>query len=288
MTQPMFDPLHTVEKSLDFNTFWTADHVCHAHQTEWRVLPYLVIHYTSESVYRCAYKEAGSTEERTVDATRGQALLIPPGLMHQMHLFQTCETSNIGIKYSMLGGMDPLSLYRLPLLVSADQASALKELLDKFAALSEVDNQLDIAVLSRKRALALELLAQVIELSEPLPDGRKRILAFEGLRPALDYIDAHYTEKVTTTLLADLCSLSRQRFSALFKESIGCPPHQYILRLRIEEAMSLLGFSDLPVADVAEKLGFFDQPHFTKLFSSLTGLTPTHYRCAIRKEVAKV
>lgn len=281
----MVESLYMIDKSLDFHIYWSAHHNCPTHETEWRSLPYLVIHYTADSVYRCSYRKNGTVE--TIEARKGQAVLVPSGLVHQMKLFKSCETSNVGIKYTIFGGIDPLSLYRPQMLIDFAQASKIKMVLDKLAKVVEFENQLDIAVIARKRALAFELLSELLDNSKKVPEAEKRILALQCLKPALTCIDENLAENISTETLAELCSLSRQRFSILFKESMGCPPYQYILKLRLEKAMSLLAFSCLKVGEIASSLGFFDQPHFTKLFSSVTGLSPMSYRRKMKLEALK-
>jgi AraC family transcriptional regulator len=71
------------------------------------------------------------------------------------------------------------------------------------------------------------------------------------------------------------------RFLRSFKQSTGLPPHQYILRERIERAKSLLSSPGLPLTEVALRSGFVDQSHLTKAFRRLTNLSPGAYRKAV-------
>ncbi len=66
-----------------------------------------------------------------------------------------------------------------------------------------------------------------------------------------------------------------------FKKTTGLTPHQFIVQRRIEQAKVLLAQSNLPIIDVAVRVGFVDQSHFTTTFRKLTSMTPRIYRNAI-------
>lgn len=100
------------------------------------------------------------------------------------------------------------------------------------------------------------------------------------LRRTLEYIDAHLAEPVALADLAGLLQMSVHHFRHLFKQSTGLAPHQYLIRHRIDKAKALLTHPDLSIGEIALRLGFRTQSHFTWHFHRLTGLTPTAYRKA--------
>jgi YesN/AraC family two-component response regulator len=55
-------------------------------------------------------------------------------------------------------------------------------------------------------------------------------------------------------------------------------PKLYIDRLKIQKAAELLMSNRLKVIDIAERLGYVDQYHFSRRFKKLTGLSPRRYR----------
>jgi AraC family transcriptional regulator len=75
-----------------------------------------------------------------------------------------------------------------------------------------------------------------------------------------------------------LANVSPFHFCRSFKQSTGQSPHRYILQLRIEEAQRLLKKTTLAISDVANRLGFSDQSHFTMVFRKLVGTTPARWR----------
>lgn len=88
------------------------------------------------------------------------------------------------------------------------------------------------------------------------------------------YIDAHLEKSMTLRELAASIGLSPSYFSKLFKYTMGIPPHQYVIKWRVEQAQHLLREGKMTIAEVAAKVGFTDQSHLTHHFKHLLGITP--------------
>jgi len=69
--------------------------------------------------------------------------------------------------------------------------------------------------------------------------------------------------------------------AAVFRKSTGEPPHQFVLRNRIERAKEMLRAPEARVLDVAVACGFKTQQHFARIFRQMCGASPTEYRCEI-------
>ena len=55
-------------------------------------------------------------------------------------------------------------------------------------------------------------------------------------------------------------------------------PSAYITKIRIESATTMLESTNLPIAQIAERTGFYDASHFSKVFESYYNLSPVAYR----------
>jgi AraC-like DNA-binding protein len=97
-------------------------------------------------------------------------------------------------------------------------------------------------------------------------------------RRAKEIIEANLDGEVPLTQLARGCGLSTSHFSRAFKDTTGMPPHQWLLRRRIENAMRLLRNQQLALPEVALACGFSDQSHFTRVFTKLSGTSPGAWR----------
>lgn len=98
------------------------------------------------------------------------------------------------------------------------------------------------------------------------------------LNPAIKYLENHYSSPyLTNAMLAKECNISEVYFRKLFVNQFGITPHQYIIDIRINNARQLLAEGALKINAVAEKCGFSNPYHFTRLFKEKTGLSPTEY-----------
>lgn len=101
------------------------------------------------------------------------------------------------------------------------------------------------------------------------------------LRQAIEYIHDHIGEDLSLASVAAQSGLSMFHFARMFKQATGLTPHQYILRARLKQARQLLVTTREPVADVAYRVGFYDQSHFTSHFKRAFGITPRSYRTQV-------
>jgi AraC family transcriptional regulator len=98
------------------------------------------------------------------------------------------------------------------------------------------------------------------------------------LKQVIDYIHDHLEQDIRLSDLAAQLDMSQFHFSRCFKQSMGMPPHQYLIQQRVEQAKQLLNMSELSIADVALQCGFSSQSHFGQWFRKLSGMTPKAYR----------
>lgn len=88
-----------------------------------------------------------------------------------------------------------------------------------------------------------------------------------------EYIQANLSRDISLAELAELAGLSRFHFTRSFKRSIGLPPHQYLLRQRIERAKELLALGRLPVSEIAASVGLPGPGQLARTFRRMTGIT---------------
>jgi len=103
-------------------------------------------------------------------------------------------------------------------------------------------------------------------------------LSPSALKRALEMIEAKLVTGVSIESLAAHCQMGVHRFTQLFRTSTGRSPYQYFLDLRIDRAKHLLKETSLPLAEIAYKLGFSSQSHFSTTFRQHAQLTPRQYR----------
>ena len=72
--------------------------------------------------------------------------------------------------------------------------------------------------------------------------------------------------------------ISRAHLHRKMKELIGMTPSDYIRNVRLRKACEILKKPDVDITQVAYKLGFTSQPHFSTAFKKFTGVSPSEYR----------
>ena len=78
--------------------------------------------------------------------------------------------------------------------------------------------------------------------------------------------------------MAAAAFLSRSYASVLFKRETGEKFSDYLQGVRIEKSCALLRDTSLSVQETAERTGFFDTAHFSRVFKEKMGISPMEYR----------
>ena len=82
----------------------------------------------------------------------------------------------------------------------------------------------------------------------------------------------------TVEEMAALVGLGTTAFSEKVKNFSGFSPLNYLINIRISEAIKLLKRPDVHVTDIALDVGFYSSQHFATTFKKLTGYTPSEFR----------
>lgn len=104
-----------------------------------------------------------------------------------------------------------------------------------------------------------------------------------GLAPwqakrACERLEADLRGKLSLEKIAAEFDLSVSHFSRAFRVSTGLPPHQWLLRQRVNTAKQLMTVRDLSLSEIAIAAGFANQSHFTRVFSAAVGISPGMWR----------
>ena len=103
-------------------------------------------------------------------------------------------------------------------------------------------------------------------------------LPLSRLRRVTEHIREHLDQDLTLARLGAVVYMSPYHFARLFQRSTGVPPHQFVVRTRIDRAVTLLAARELSIARISRAVGFRTASHFSTVFRRVTGVTPRAYR----------
>jgi len=100
----------------------------------------------------------------------------------------------------------------------------------------------------------------------------------DSVARAVNYIAAHYMEKLTLRDLAAKLFVSDSYLSKLFRQELGTNFTDYLNKIRIDHSIDLMQSTSLNLLEISGMVGFEDQSYFTKVFKRVTGHVPKQYK----------
>lgn len=224
-------------------------------------------------------------EGKTFHAIPGMLFLIPAHTQHSYYHINTNYIEKYWMHFELKTGDDQaLKSLGLPYYVTVSEKKPLDHIFEEIISLSK---QMDLASRMLEKSAILKLVSTYIRLAQGmgyrlLPDHYS---SPEGaIHQVIEYMNSHLSSKITVAELAGLLHIHPNYFIRLFKTHMGVPPLNYLSRLRIECAKSLLENTDLPISDVMQQVGFDDISAFSRFFKHYTGYNPRQFRktfCAL-------
>lgn len=130
--------------------------------------------------------------------------------------------------------------------------------------------------------LLTDALTALVTLAELGPTRVERTTGHRtAVARARAVLDDRLTEHVSLDELARHARLDKFRLSRAFRDLVGLPPHAYVTHRRISLAQELLA-RGVPQAEVAVRVGLYDQSQLHRHFKRITGSTPGAYARAVR------
>lgn len=99
-----------------------------------------------------------------------------------------------------------------------------------------------------------------------------------GIEKVKNYIQKHYSEMITLRTAADLLEVSTGHLSRMFQKEEGVSFSQYLLNVRMNEAVRLLESTNLKIYEVARAVGYSNAEQFSKMFKKIIGKPPKVYQ----------
>lgn len=109
------------------------------------------------------------------------------------------------------------------------------------------------------------------------PNG---VMSGHRLKHVLAFIEDQLAENISLHQIASVAGLSPSHTQTLFRRAMRVPLHQFIIQRRVELGRSLLLHSNLPIAEIAQTVGFAHQSHMARHMRRILGITPGDLRRA--------
>ncbi|WP_144941439.1 response regulator [Paenibacillus sp. 32O-W] len=108
--------------------------------------------------------------------------------------------------------------------------------------------------------------------------SKKNLKVNLKINQAIELINQRFTALLSLEDIAQAVGLTPAYFSSAFREAVGMSFVQYVTHLRMSRAQELLKDSSLKTYEVAEAVGYYNYPHFSRAFKKHSGLSPDQFR----------
>lgn len=201
---------------------------------------------------------------------------VPFTNIHHLDKTEVMSSRWIHCRFTIFNDIDFSSLLDMPLKISGPQAEKTGALIGELLSIPDDSNSLLDSI--RTNELAFKILYILCEVSKPKFADLEDIRYSERLVPVFDYINDNLGVSISVKDLAKVANMSLSRFFPYFKSQMKQSPMDYVKKTRITQACRLLVTTEMPIARIAERVGFSNQFHFSRVFKEICGETPSIYR----------
>ena len=192
------------------------------------------------------------------------------------------DTELVGVQFAFQPGMAEALVRLLPAFIHVARDDPSAAVLHGTLALLDAELQgegIGKTLMTRRLAdIALVQVLRAYMAGGAAGPGWLRALADPRIAKALSAIHGQPGRDWTVAELAAIAAMSRSSFALRFRELIGAPPLEYLLRWRMECASLALCQSREPVAAVAAAVGYASLSAFGHAFKRTFGCGPAQYR----------
>lgn len=241
--------------------------------------PEYAIHRDDFPFYSLEYVASGSGQARlqghNFPLSAGTIFSYGPGTAHDI----TGDPASPLVKYFVdFAGRDALSLLKSCKLPPGHvsrvfPASTLTPLFDELIQSGLSLSRGNAALCAR----LLECLALKISGANAPLQGTET-LAFTTYQDCLQHIKSHFLRLRTLEQIATECHTDKAYLCRLFRRYDRQSPYQFLLRLKMNHAADRIQQSGILVKQVADETGFADPFHFSRVFRSMLGVSPSNFR----------
>lgn len=232
-------------------------------------------YYWNQLLYSVKGQGYLQTDSTTGTISEGCYFFLPNTIPHEYYpLTESWEVRWVVFDgYACSQITKELNLTR-PIVLKPDDNTALDKLYNKMFVAQKTDKMFgDYTCSGLIYEYLLAFHQQVISKNYSVGTSKSELLM-----PLLSYIDDHFADDLSMSVLAEVADISPQHLCRIFKETMHMRPTEYLTYKRLGEAKALLRHSDLSIAKVGALCGFPDPGYFSTIFKRYEGMSPVEYR----------
>jgi AraC-like DNA-binding protein/mannose-6-phosphate isomerase-like protein (cupin superfamily) len=279
--------LHRMTKQLQQESFPCVEACYSWTWTDFHMAPHA--HDRAEIMYllrgRCRIQLFEGDRQQEFTMGVGEFVLIDAGMMHALQVDESCYMVNVEFSFRP---NPPLMTMQSLMAASPALAQWLRELSPwqrgkddsgmLYAALSAVVDDYFHAADVDTALKEIHIAQMLVHLATALMDDKAAGKGYVYVRRCVNLLSERMSEDTRIEELAKELGISAAYLQRLFRQVHGMTIIDYLNRMRIERAKLLLLNTDDPVVEIAMEAGFNSRQHFTRVFTSLEGISPQEYR----------
>lgn len=279
--------LHRMTKQLQQESFPCVEACYSWTWADFHMAPHA--HDRAEIMYllrgRCRIQLFEGDRQQEFTMGVGEFVLIDAGMMHALQVDESCYMVNVEFSFRP---NPPLMTMQSLMAASPALAQWLRELSPwqrgkddsgmLYAALSAVVDDYFHAADVDTALKEIHIAQMLVHLATALMDDKAAGKGYVYVRRCVNLLSERMSEDTRIEELAKELGISAAYLQRLFRQVHGMTIIDYLNRMRIERAKLLLLNTDDPVVEIAMEAGFNSRQHFTRVFTSLEGISPQEYR----------
>jgi AraC-like DNA-binding protein len=207
----------------------------------------------------------------TIDVQEGNLLALPKNTVIHGNALPNQLMQYFSVDFSLLNYQNREVILPLPVV---SQPGRLEDVIRLFHDLLFCWQYNQPGYTIKARGLFLQILHRFLEVivyknEDDVSDPR--------IAKSIRYLSAHFSERITVKMMADMANIHPTYFGILFKKKTGMSFNHYLTQIRIQKAEKMLASGNYTVTNIAEACGFTDISHFYKHFKIVRGSPPSYY-----------
>lgn len=289
-----------IKKQKDYDVYKLEQKKAYINMAQEQITPHPHMHNFLEIAYAAQGFGVHIINEKQIAVKKGDLFVINYGIVHEFRstdmnsplIIYNCTFSPESIEPSLIKCHDFNQVINLLLFRSLQEKEHLLSSNEIHLSKNEAAEIEDLYKLMLKeyntslpgyeefiRSCIIQLLIRIFRLSTNLNElNNANLIRNKIIDRTIEYIKKNYFKNIKTDDVAYHAFLSRNHFCSIFKKHTGMTVNEYIRRIRIDEACSILLATDKKVTEVAYEVGYKDIKYFNSVFKDITGCTPSEYK----------